>query len=132
MILFQVYEPYEDNRTYHDNAQPCFICYETLSDECPVLSLRHQPYYDKTCKCDGWIHQRCLEAWCKISSKCPICRMYVWERKTRANTAIISILFYGTHAVLTALHYFFLFIAYSFMFHVAISIYTHNFMKEHV
>ena len=39
--------------------------------------LKEQQIYVTVCKCDGWVHNRCLETWVNINKKCPICCILV-------------------------------------------------------
>lgn len=58
----------------------CFICLQELSTETNLLSfrLKNQNSYIKSCTCDGWIHDSCLEEWYKSKGCCPICRNAIY------------------------------------------------------
>jgi hypothetical protein len=58
-----------------NSENECFICYETSCDK--IIKLNNQNYYFKTCKCDGYIHKKCLDIWVDTTSKCPICRNFI-------------------------------------------------------
>jgi hypothetical protein len=60
-------EPIEENE--------CFICYENNFDK--IIKLNTQCFYFKTCKCNGYIHKKCLDVWFETTSKCPICRNFI-------------------------------------------------------
>jgi hypothetical protein len=51
----------------------CFICFENAS----IIRLNNQELFFKTCNCNGWIHERCLEKWYNIHHTCPICRKHM-------------------------------------------------------
>jgi hypothetical protein len=67
-------DEYEDSKEKNEKNEEneCFICYETCLDQ--IIKLNNQTFYFKTCKCDGYIHKKCLDIWVDITSKCPICR----------------------------------------------------------
>jgi hypothetical protein len=60
-------EKYEENE--------CFICFEVSKQyEKYPLRLKYLQEYIKSCSCDGWIHDICLETWYNRHETCPICR----------------------------------------------------------
>ena len=72
-MIFTTFDPY--NIPNEREAQDCFICYELfdINNKNPIR-LDEQNNYIKICNCDGWVHDRCLNHWCKRNKKCPICR----------------------------------------------------------
>ena len=61
----------------------CFICYETVfEDELNPIKLNSNTNYIKYCKCDMFIHKKCLNIWYENNKKCPICRKYMSENTT--------------------------------------------------
>jgi len=62
------------------NTCDCFICLQELSTETESLTIRlkNQNYYIKSCKCDGWIHDSCLDDWYRLKGCCPICRNAIY------------------------------------------------------
>ena len=65
----------EDIENIRDADNECFVCFEIQkADELPIR-LIYQTIFLKTCECDGWIHNSCLESWFTINEKCPICRI---------------------------------------------------------
>jgi hypothetical protein len=102
-MIFRVYEHYDDNQTIYssyDKPSECFICYElsTELEPCPI-SLKYQLNYNKKCKCDGWIHKRCLDIWYKKQKKCPVCRLEIQER-TNSVYAVVSVIPYSNRIYL--------------------------------
>lgn len=51
--------------------EECFICLQDLESNRTTIRLKH---CKKRCKCDGYIHESCLEDWLYINNSCPICR----------------------------------------------------------
>ena len=70
----------------------CFICYniEIDDDEFKATQLKIvlQENYITSCKCNGWIHKKCLNEWYNISKKCPICRENIEKKKECCQTII--------------------------------------------
>jgi hypothetical protein len=102
-MIFRVYEHYDDNQpiySYFDEPKECFICYEdkTELDSCPI-SLKTQEKYNKSCGCDGWIHNQCLDIWYKKQKKCPICRVIICERKNLVD-AVVNVVPYSNQVYL--------------------------------
>jgi len=61
----------------------CFICYETVfEDELNPIKLNSNTNYIKYCKCDVFMHKKCLDTWYVKNKKCPICRKYMSENTT--------------------------------------------------
>ena len=52
----------------------CFICLQDLESGGTTVRLKHHHLYKKRCKCDGYIHESCLEDWLYTTQSCPICR----------------------------------------------------------
>ena len=54
----------------------CFICYNNNKQALLLLSN----LVDKTnCKCDGYIHKRCLKKWTSLKKTCPICNSNIYK-----------------------------------------------------
>jgi len=53
----------------------CFICFDDLKDK--PIQLKNQTYYYKKCKCNNYIHKKCLDDWYENKHKCPICRNHI-------------------------------------------------------
>lgn len=76
-MIYRVFEHYTDENDI-DNIEgdtfitECFICYQ--EDSTPPINLNCQTIYIKTCKCNGFVHQSCLDKWCAKQMKCPMCR----------------------------------------------------------
>jgi hypothetical protein len=64
------------------NKQNCFICYEYLEKNCCPIELNKQVIYTTECKCNDFIHNKCLKLWLDIQKRCPICRIKVIEKMT--------------------------------------------------
>jgi hypothetical protein len=89
-MLFRVFEHYDHNQDIYysidqenevNKSDECFICYEFQTDsELTPISLRSELNYIKECTCNGWIHKKCLDLWCKKNKKCPICRIEIREK----------------------------------------------------
>lgn len=89
-MIFRVYEHYDDNQGDY-NIQECFICYDITDDfKLNPINLKTQSYYNKRCKCDGWIHKDCLDKWYQKQNKCPICRAEITKNDSKTNITIIT------------------------------------------
>ena len=90
-MIFRVYEHYDDNQIDY-NIQECFICYDITDDfKLKPVCLKTQSYYNKRCKCDGWIHKDCLDKWYQKQNKCPICRAAITKNDSNSNITTIII-----------------------------------------
>jgi hypothetical protein len=59
----------------------CFICLSVeVDDELCPMKLGDNNLYIRKCRCIGFIHQKCLDTWFYMNSKCPICRLYMKKR----------------------------------------------------
>jgi len=57
-----------------EEENECFICFEVSNEDEKIPSrLNNNINFIKKCKCDGWIHNNCIEMWYNIHGKCPIC-----------------------------------------------------------
>jgi hypothetical protein len=65
------YEYNED--TEESQYNDCLICLEINDKSNNICIKLHNLYYIKSCSCDGWIHQYCLDFWYVKNKKCPIC-----------------------------------------------------------
>ena len=75
-MIFITFNPYDENIMDKKNdIEDCFICFELIdfNNKIPIR-LDDQNNYFKICNCNGWIHTECLNHWCKLNKKCPICR----------------------------------------------------------
>lgn len=94
-MIFRVYDHYDDNQpiySSYDKPDECFICYELSTEIEPFpISLKYQLNYNKICKCDGWIHKKCLDIWYEKQKKCPICRLQIHERMNTVYTVVSNI-----------------------------------------
>lgn len=64
---------------YQRNDNECFICFENKKEnELPYL-LKSQSVFVKSCSCDGWVHNSCLQIWCNTNEQCPICRKIMYK-----------------------------------------------------
>ena len=99
-MLFRVVDHYSDD-DFIDNsivkknntcADECFVCLSVeLDDEDYPTKLRCNDLYLKFCRCDGFIHQKCLDDWYDVSNKCPICRIYMEKKIHPPRSAVICI-----------------------------------------
>jgi hypothetical protein len=112
----------ESNTNKTENE--CFICYEVaLEDEKNTIEMYKQPYYNKKCQCNGYIHLKCLNEWYDRSLKCPICRTFI--EKKRPTTIPINITFIRVFIIncfnkVTSFFVVFAFIYFSFDFYLYI------------
>ena len=73
-----------------DEPEECFVCFQSdIDNGSKPISLRYQHLYIKNCNCDGQIHKKCLEIWCKKNLKCPICRIELRENIQFKNVLLI-------------------------------------------
>ena len=60
-----------DNTSLENND--CLICLE-INDKSDNICIKIQNHiYVKSCLCDGWVHEYCLDIWYIKNKKCPIC-----------------------------------------------------------
>jgi hypothetical protein len=72
----------------------CFICLQGEQDLVP--RLKEQQIYLTVCKCDGWVHDRCLNTWVKMNNKCPICCILVQNKPLFSNSlGFVILIFIG-------------------------------------
>lgn len=70
------YIPITEKKALPDELPECFICFEIkLENEKTPIQLKKQPYFIKTCVCNGFVHKKCLNHWYTNSQNCPICRV---------------------------------------------------------
>jgi hypothetical protein len=81
----------QNNIKDENDFNECFICYENSFDK--IIKLNHQCFYFKKCKCDGYIHKKCLDTWFDTTSKCPICRSFI-NKNTNIESKIIHLNYY--------------------------------------
>ena len=87
MLITKLYNNNNTNNTnilsnIKEEYDFCFICYEIqIENEIKPLKLYSQPYYIKSCYCDGFIHKSCLDKWHSLSETCPICREFIIHKK---------------------------------------------------
>jgi hypothetical protein len=99
-MLFRVVDHYKED-DFIDNSvvkkkntctDECFVCLsvELNDEECPI-NLRRDDAYLRNCCCDGFIHRKCLDDWYDVSSKCPVCRLYMAKKIRPPRAAVICI-----------------------------------------
>ena len=67
--------------------------------------LKEQQIYMTVCKCDGWVHNRCLETWVNINKKCPICCVLVVKKPFISKSVwFLIIKFIGCGVIVCALY----------------------------
>ena len=75
-MLFRMIDHYDiynnDYRSLEDEIY-CLICHDKDYQQKPI-KLNNNVYYLKKCKCDGYIHKKCLDKWFDINMSCPYCR----------------------------------------------------------
>ena len=99
-MIFRVYEHYDDNQLVYRKSNECFICYELETEtEMHTICLKDLTEYGKTCKCSGWIHQKCFDIWYEKEYKCPICRVAITKRK-KVNHPIMNMFNYSSQIYL--------------------------------
>jgi hypothetical protein len=91
-MFFCTYEHYDDTQpNYYDNnnndnnneVSECFICFDIkISNETTPIKLKKQTIYFKTCSCDCFVHNICLQQWFEKNNTCPICRIIVRKKNT--------------------------------------------------
>jgi hypothetical protein len=95
---------YVDIHDFWVTQEPeCFIC---LQYDCgSVPRLNEQQIYVKVCKCDGWVHNRCLKTWVNINNKCPICCILVEKKPLFPKSCcFITIIFVGCGLIISGLY----------------------------
>ena len=93
-MLFRVMEHYADdlfeNIVPNKHTDECFVCLSVeVDDELCPMKLGDNNLYIRNCMCVGFIHQKCLDTWFSINSKCPICRIYMKKRTICTAEAIV-------------------------------------------
>jgi hypothetical protein len=67
-----------DNTT--DENNDCLICLE-INDKTDNICIKIQnEIYVKSCLCDGWVHEYCLDIWYVKNNKCPICLSSMYKK----------------------------------------------------
>ncbi len=56
--------------------EECFICLESCCDYDNTIPLKISEYtnIERSCNCNGYVHELCLVLWMVRSNSCPICR----------------------------------------------------------
>jgi len=99
-MLFRLVDHYRDDdfiknvSTNQKNicTDECFVCLSVeLYDELSPIKLRGDDAYLRVCCCDGFIHRKCLDDWYAVSSKCPVCRLYMEKKIHPPRIAVICI-----------------------------------------
>lgn len=102
MSIFRLCDHYDDDMSEYINSDLaddiCFICFdgETLNKKKPI-QLKSQPFYLKTCVCNGVVHNECLKIWVDLNKSCPICR-----KKSNINMTIVRHIPYGITVYMVA------------------------------
>lgn len=85
-MYFCVYEHYDEIQpNYYEkkeskNIIECLVCLETkIVDELTPIKLKDQTLYFTRCKCNSYIHKKCLKMWIEKQSICPICRVNITD-----------------------------------------------------
>jgi len=55
-------------------AEDCIICLEKSNEKLSVLVKDDNFDFEKTCECDCYVHETCLDEWLEKRDMCPICR----------------------------------------------------------
>jgi hypothetical protein len=69
----------------------CFICYENDSKNKKLINLNSKNNYLKNCKCNGYIHQECLDLWFELNQSCPVCRKLMIKKDTSSSICSLNI-----------------------------------------
>lgn len=68
----------KDHFHRNDETNECLICFEfDCSNENKPTRFRNHKSFKKTCYCDAYFHNKCLNMWLDVESSCPICRKIV-------------------------------------------------------
>jgi hypothetical protein len=96
-MIFRVCEHYSEELIYKENCdKECFICFETKSSQgFKTINLTEQTIYLHNCRCNGPIHNECLQLWFNMNESCPICRNKMIER----NNATIVVFYYLPYGI---------------------------------
>jgi hypothetical protein len=83
-MLFRICEHYDDNQLIYEewlvDEKDCFICFEKINmNESKIHKLNNQLLFIKNCRCDVYVHKKCLKTWSDMYKSCPICRKNVTE-----------------------------------------------------
>jgi hypothetical protein len=83
-MYFCVYEHYDENQpNYYDKKEiiECLVCLETKNaGELEPIKLQEQSLYFTKCKCDSYVHKKCLKLWVDKYKICPICRTNIIDK----------------------------------------------------
>ena len=65
-MLFRICEHYDDNQLIYEewlvDEKDCFICFEKINmNESKIHKLNNQLLFIKNCRCDGYVHKKCLK-----------------------------------------------------------------------
>ena len=137
-MIYRVCEHYCDNkiiRSSYIKPDECFICYELSTDleMCPIR-LNTQIHYNKQCRCDGWIHNQCLDKWFKNKKSCPVCRLEIYKSENNIYSVIsviaysnrIYIVMYKTLCKIATM------ISYFFLMYLVIDFYLSIIHQKHI
>jgi hypothetical protein len=61
----------------------CFICYNNNKQKLFLLSSLLNKI---NCKCDNYIHKRCLQKWIAVKRTCPVCNSYIDNNRDKDDT----------------------------------------------
>ena len=83
-MYFCVYEHYDENQpNYYEKKEiiECLVCLETKNtSELEPIKLQEQSLYFTKCKCDIYVHKKCLKMWVDKYKICPICRTNIIDK----------------------------------------------------
>jgi hypothetical protein len=92
-MLTEHYDIYNNNYSTLDDEIFCLICHDKDSLQ-KHIKLNSNKYYLKKCKCDGYIHKKCLDIWYNLNMSCPYCLMKIEVKKSLLKEIInISFIF---------------------------------------
>ncbi len=102
-MLFRMtdhYNIYNNDYFVLEDEIYCLICHDKDYQQKPI-KLNDNIYYLKKCKCDGYIHKKCLDKWFDIDMSCPYCRKEIQKNNSLlkkiyiiANNHVVSFFIY--------------------------------------
>lgn len=116
-MIYRVCEHYYNDETIYNinNYNECLVCLEyEIDDGIKTITLKNYLLI-KSCNCDAWIHESCLELWLKKNNKCPICRIEI-TKKNQLKEPTNGVEIYSYSLFMLCLNFMYFIIKFTFIF----------------